>query len=185
MGKKKIELKQIENKQQSKITFKKRRQSILNKAMELSILCGVQVYLHISYKNAQIKPLLFHSHNLQEMKAKMKMHIKDKNKRVYFKEDYNKFLIGRGHHKKKKNIFLVTKETSPTVSNSSQGITCTSIQNPPSEICSYPPSNNINNIKETQHELTTISDDDDSYVKEDKDNNNNNNDDNDKQLFFG
>lgn len=181
MGKKKIQLKQIENKQKSKVTFQRRRQSILKKAMELSILCGVQVLLHMSYKKESIKPLLFHSHNLQEMKSKMNKHIKDENKRVYFKEDYNKFLIGRGRPKKKKNIFIVTNSTLPTVSNTTQTKTCSTIQNPLSEIPSYPPLIDTNNIQETQRELTTISDYDDSYFKEDEEDN----DDNDKQLFFG
>ncbi|XP_011020777.1 PREDICTED: MADS-box protein FLOWERING LOCUS C-like isoform X2 [Populus euphratica] len=43
MGRKKVELKRIENKSSRQVTFSKRRNGLFKKARELSVLCDVQV----------------------------------------------------------------------------------------------------------------------------------------------
>nr|KYP52919.1 MADS-box protein FLOWERING LOCUS C [Cajanus cajan] len=43
MGKKKVEIKRIENKSARQITFSKRRNGLMKKARELSVLCDAQV----------------------------------------------------------------------------------------------------------------------------------------------
>ncbi|KAF9688982.1 hypothetical protein SADUNF_Sadunf01G0044500 [Salix dunnii] len=47
MGRKKVELKRIENKISRQVTFSKRRSGLIKKAHELSVLCDVQVALLI------------------------------------------------------------------------------------------------------------------------------------------
>ncbi|QCD83568.1 MADS-box transcription factor [Vigna unguiculata] len=47
MGKKKLEIKRIENKSSRQITFSKRRNGLMKKARELSILCDAKVALFI------------------------------------------------------------------------------------------------------------------------------------------
>ncbi|KAH8512915.1 hypothetical protein H0E87_006280, partial [Populus deltoides] len=42
MGRKKVELKRIENKSSRQVTFSKRRNGLFKKARELSVLCDVQ-----------------------------------------------------------------------------------------------------------------------------------------------
>ena len=47
MGKKKLEIKRIENKSNRQITFSKRRKGLMKKARELSILCDAKLALLI------------------------------------------------------------------------------------------------------------------------------------------
>ncbi|KAK7319024.1 hypothetical protein RJT34_03733 [Clitoria ternatea] len=47
MGKKKVEIKRIENKSTRQITFSKRRKGLMKKARELSVLCDAKVALVI------------------------------------------------------------------------------------------------------------------------------------------
>ena len=48
MGRRKINhLKLIENEHQRKVTFSKRKKGIIRKAIELSHLCGLEVYMMI------------------------------------------------------------------------------------------------------------------------------------------
>ncbi|PVV04208.1 hypothetical protein BB560_001289 [Smittium megazygosporum] len=53
MGRKKINIKEIENSRQKTVTFARRRSGLIKKAHELSVLCGVQVALVVfDQKNA-------------------------------------------------------------------------------------------------------------------------------------
>ncbi|PKI42286.1 hypothetical protein CRG98_037337 [Punica granatum] len=45
MGRKKLEMKRIEDKSSRQVTFSKRRSGLIKKARELSILCDVEVAL--------------------------------------------------------------------------------------------------------------------------------------------
>ena len=47
MGRKKIEIKHIENQKMRRVTFRKRRNGLLKKAIELSLLTGAKVHLKI------------------------------------------------------------------------------------------------------------------------------------------
>lgn len=47
MGRGKVELKKIEDKSNRQVTFSKRRPGLMKKAQELSILCDVEVAVHI------------------------------------------------------------------------------------------------------------------------------------------
>nr|XP_017257210.1 PREDICTED: MADS-box transcription factor 8-like isoform X2 [Daucus carota subsp. sativus] len=47
MGRRKVELKKIEDKANRQVTFSKRRPGLIKKAKELSILCDVDVAVHI------------------------------------------------------------------------------------------------------------------------------------------
>ncbi|ORX63900.1 MADS-box protein FBP24, partial [Linderina pennispora] len=53
MGRKKINIREIENSRQRTVTFARRRAGLIKKAHELSVLCGVQVAMVIfDSKNA-------------------------------------------------------------------------------------------------------------------------------------
>ncbi|CAI0381275.1 unnamed protein product [Linum tenue] len=45
MGRKKVEMKRIENKSSRQVTFSKRRSGLIKKAREISVLCDLQVAL--------------------------------------------------------------------------------------------------------------------------------------------
>ncbi|KAJ0094229.1 hypothetical protein Patl1_16965 [Pistacia atlantica] len=47
MGRKKVQLRRIENKSSRQVTFSKRRSGLIKKARELSVLCDVDVALVI------------------------------------------------------------------------------------------------------------------------------------------
>ncbi|XP_074346782.1 agamous-like MADS-box protein AGL8 [Apium graveolens] len=59
MGRGKVELKKIEDKSNRQVTFSKRRPGLLKKAKELSILCDVEVAVHIFAKSGKV--FQFHS----------------------------------------------------------------------------------------------------------------------------
>lgn len=47
MGKKKIQISKIQDEKVCQLTFYKRRKGVLKKAMELALLCGVDVFVTI------------------------------------------------------------------------------------------------------------------------------------------
>lgn len=48
MGKKKIKIEHLKNTRTRQLTFAKRKKGLLKKAMELSILCNANIFLHIT-----------------------------------------------------------------------------------------------------------------------------------------
>ena len=50
MGRRKIEIKHIENQKMRRVTFRKRRIGLLKKAIELSLLTGAKVYLKVYHE---------------------------------------------------------------------------------------------------------------------------------------
>lgn len=165
MGKRRLPMKQIENRHKARVTFLKRRIGILRKVMELSILCDVEVLLHMSFKKAEIQPLLFHSHDLQELKTKINTNIEANDNCIYFKEDYSNFFIGKGLPKKKKDVFHVSNSSLSTIPKSTR--TCKSVKKTsPKKLSSVPSVDAMSNHIETHREFTTISDDDSVQVEE-------------------
>lgn len=51
MGRQKITIEKIKDERIRQVTFYKRKKGLIKKAMELSLLCGVKVFLSISDKN--------------------------------------------------------------------------------------------------------------------------------------
>ncbi|XP_024020902.1 truncated transcription factor CAULIFLOWER D, partial [Morus notabilis] len=54
MGRKKVEMKRIEDKHSRQVTFSKRRKGLMKKASELSILCDVEVALIVFSGNGKL-----------------------------------------------------------------------------------------------------------------------------------
>ncbi|XP_021905674.1 MADS-box transcription factor 23-like isoform X1 [Carica papaya] len=73
MGRGKVELKRIENPTSRQVTFSKRRNGILKKAFELSILCDAELALLIFSPSG--KAFQFASHDLDRTIAKYRNHM--------------------------------------------------------------------------------------------------------------
>ena len=54
MGRQKITIEKIQNERIRQVTFYKRKRGLIKKAMELSLLCGVKVFLSLSDKNDRL-----------------------------------------------------------------------------------------------------------------------------------
>jgi len=66
MGRNKIKIEKIKNNRLRQVTFYKRKKGLLKKAMELSLLCDVKVFLCIVDKND--KTMIFSSEkNIQDL----------------------------------------------------------------------------------------------------------------------
>jgi len=54
MGRQKIAIEKISDDRIRQVTFYKRKRGLIKKAMELSLLCGVKLFLSISDKNGKL-----------------------------------------------------------------------------------------------------------------------------------
>ncbi len=54
MGRKKIAIEKIKDDRIRQVTFYKRKRGLIKKTMELSLLCGVKLFLSISDKNEKL-----------------------------------------------------------------------------------------------------------------------------------
>ncbi|XP_011073080.1 MADS-box transcription factor 23 isoform X1 [Sesamum indicum] len=73
MGRGKVELKRIENATNRQVTFSKRRNGLLKKAFELSVLCDAEVALLIFSPSG--KAFQFSSHDMQRSIARYKSEV--------------------------------------------------------------------------------------------------------------
>ncbi|CAD8134086.1 unnamed protein product [Paramecium pentaurelia] len=84
MGRKKIPITKIEDKQQRNITFHKRKIGLLKKAYELASLCGVQIYM--VFNDLQGNAIHFRTEELNQIENN------DKKKYLLTPKDYPKFI---------------------------------------------------------------------------------------------
>ena len=109
MGKNKIaiELKDYRTRQ---FSFYKRRTGLLKKAMELAILCNVDIVLHIAINISPKDNLFFFSNkNVNESLSNVMRSMRYRTSKTYFKNDYQK--IFEVKKQKKKNIKISTTST--------------------------------------------------------------------------
>ncbi|CAD8046526.1 unnamed protein product [Paramecium primaurelia] len=84
MGRKKISITKIEDRQQRNITFHKRKIGLLKKAYELASLCGVQIYM--VFNDLQGNAIHFRTDELNQIENT------DKKKYLLTPKDYPKFV---------------------------------------------------------------------------------------------
>ncbi|KAF2311082.1 hypothetical protein GH714_019409 [Hevea brasiliensis] len=81
MGRGRVELKRIENKINRQVTFSKRRNGLLKKAYELSVLCDAEVALIIFSSRGKTQIMIEQMEDLR----KKERHLGDLNKQLKFK----------------------------------------------------------------------------------------------------
>ncbi|CAD8133845.1 unnamed protein product [Paramecium octaurelia] len=84
MGRKKIPIAKIEDRQQRNITFHKRKIGLLKKAYELASLCGVQIYM--VFNDLQGNAIHFRTEELNQIENN------EKKKYLLTPKDYPKFI---------------------------------------------------------------------------------------------
>ena len=90
LGKKKIKISKIENKTASQITYYKRKKGLIKKAMELSLLCEVDIFLVIIDKKGRLS-ITCSQNSIEDFIKKNIMNINNKIvKETYTLKDYNK-----------------------------------------------------------------------------------------------
>ena len=90
LGKKKIQISKIENKTASQITYYKRKKGLIKKAMELSLLCEVDIFLVIIDKKGRLS-ITCSQNSIEDFIKKNIMNINNKIvKETYTLKDYNK-----------------------------------------------------------------------------------------------
>jgi hypothetical protein len=90
MGRNKIKIEKINNNRLRQVTFYKRKKGLLKKAMELSLLCDVKVFLCIVDKNE--KTMIFSSEkNIKDLVNSFIVPF-DKAREIFTHDDVNYFL---------------------------------------------------------------------------------------------
>lgn len=90
MGKKNFKIEYIKDKRTRQLTLYKRKKGLLKKAMELSILCDVDIILHFSvYHTPKENIFFFSGKDINKELSSMIDSIKCRNTKIYFKNDYN------------------------------------------------------------------------------------------------
>ena len=90
LGKKKIQISKIENKTASQITYYKRKKGLIKKAMELSLLCEVDIFLVIIDKKGRLS-ITCSQNSIEDFIKKNIININNKIvKETYTLKDYNK-----------------------------------------------------------------------------------------------
>ena len=103
-GKQKIKIKKIEDKKRSQITYYKRKKGLIKKAMELSLLCDVNVFLVIVDKKDRLS-ITSSKNSVEDFIKKYIVDINNiKVKETYTLQDYNKIF-----EKEKEIQFYINK----------------------------------------------------------------------------
>ena len=90
MGKKNFKIEYIKDKRTRQLTLYKRKKGLLKKAMELSILCNVDIILHFSsYHTPKENIFFFTDRDIIKDLSLMIDNIKNRRTKIYFKNDYN------------------------------------------------------------------------------------------------
>ena len=90
MGKKNFKIEYIKDKRTRQLTLYKRKKGLLKKAMELSILCNVDIILHFpSYHTPKENIFFFSCRDINKELSLMLDNIKYRKTKIYFKNDYN------------------------------------------------------------------------------------------------
>ena len=96
MGRNKISI-ELKDYRTRQFSFYKRRTGLLKKAMELSIPCGVDIFLHIAISiSPKDNVFFFSSRDCKSMLQNAFNDCKGKKKNVYFKNDYH-LIFGKGN----------------------------------------------------------------------------------------
>lgn len=108
MGKNKISI-ELKDYRTRQFSFYKRRTGLLKKAMELSILCNVDIVLHIAINISPKDNLFFFSNkNVNESLSNVMRAMRTRTSKIYFKNDYQKIFEVK---KQKKNLKINTTST--------------------------------------------------------------------------
>ena len=102
MGKRKIKISKIKNKVSCQITYYKRKKGLIKKAMELSLLCGIDFLLVIVDQKNRLSVTCSQSET-HDFIMKNILNMNNRNIKEYYSlKDYNR-ICG---HKKENNMFF-------------------------------------------------------------------------------
>ena len=118
MGKKRIQIEEIQSSKSKRLTLIKRKKGLIKKAMELAILCNADVFIEIKSKDNPSKSTMFSSTDFRSMSKIFERDLSQSNCNLIHKEDYDKLFHG---NKKEPSI-----DATP--------MTPTSVRTPPSDV---------------------------------------------------
>ena len=118
MGKKRIQIEEIQSSKSKRLTLIKRKKGLIKKAMELAILCNADVFIEIKSKDNPSKSTMFSSTDFRSMSKIFERDLSQSNCNLIHKEDYDKLFHGN-----KKELGIDATPTTPT-----------SVRTPPSDV---------------------------------------------------
>ena len=118
MGKKRIQIEEIQSSKSKRLTLIKRKKGLIKKAMELAILCNADVFIEIKSKDNPSKSTMFSSTDFRSMSKIFERDLSQSNCNLIHKEDYDKLFHGN-----KKELSIDATPTTPT-----------SVRTPPSDV---------------------------------------------------
>ena len=118
MGKKRIQIEEIQSTKSKRLTLIKRKKGLIKKAMELAILCNADVFIEIKSKDNPSKSTMFSSTDFRSMSKIFERDLSQSNCNLIHKEDYDKLFHGN-----KKELGIDATPTTPT-----------SVRTPPSDV---------------------------------------------------
>ena len=109
MGKKRIQIEEIQSSKSKRLTLIKRKKGLIKKAMELAILCNADVFIEIKSKDNPSKSTMFSSTDFRSMSKIFERDLSQSNCNLIHKEDYDKLFNGN-----KKELSIDATPTTPT-----------------------------------------------------------------------